>query len=69
MQRKVRSKRIPDRIKGFRIMSTVCFLSGVACPQNRTFERLFINFRAVLYGLAENYTQAFGPQKILKFPH
>jgi len=22
----------------------------------------------VLYGLAENYTQAFGPQKILKFP-
>lgn len=49
-------------------MSTVCFLCGVACPQNHTFERLFINFHAVLYGLAENYTQAFGPQKILNFP-
>lgn len=43
--------------------SALCFLSGVACPQNHTFERLFINFRAVLYGLAENCTQAFGPQK------
>lgn len=69
MQTKVRSKtNLPDRIKGFHIMSTVCFLSGVACPQNHTFERLFINFRAVLYGLAENYTQAFGPQKRLNFP-
>lgn len=48
--------------------SALCFLSGVACPQNHTFERLFINFRAVLYGLAENYTQAFGLQKKLNFP-
>lgn len=69
MQTKVRSKTsLPDWIKGFYIMSTVCFLSGVACPQNHTFERLFINVRAVLYGLAENYTQAFGPQKRLHFP-
>lgn len=64
MQTKKRSKmKPPDRIKVFYIMSAVCFLFGFACPQNHTFERLFINFRAVLYGLAENYTVIWATEK------
>ncbi len=47
-----------------------CLFSLWGCvPTEPHFERLFINFRAVLYGLAENYTQAFGPTEKTSFPH